>query len=170
MSTPVFRIGDLEINQDLNVQRQMWTIQRVGWAAMALIILLGAAGLFGQGPASQATAGSVTGPLYLEYERFGRYQSSSTLRLHIQAPDEPGPILLWINSAYLAGIEIQQITPSPAKMSAADQGVLVHINTSGRREPSVVTVYFQFHSIGSLAGEIRVSDQASVQFNQFVYP
>jgi hypothetical protein len=137
---------------------------------MAIIVVLGAGGLFGQGPISRATEGQVGGPLYLEYERFGRNQGTSALRLHVQAPEEPGPVLLWISSAYLAGIEIQQITPSPAKMTAGDGGVLFQINTTGRREPSLVTIYFRFRSIGKLAGEIRMPDQAAVQLKQFVYP
>ena len=170
MSAPIGRVGDLEINQDLTVQRRMWVIQRIGWAAMALIVLLGAAGLFGQGPISQATVGNVAGPLYLEYERFGRYQSSSTLRFRIRAPEKPGPIQLWIASGYLAGIEIQQLTPSPDKVTIGNDGVFFHINTAGSGEPDEIILYFQYQSMGKLSGAVGIAGEPSIAFTQFVYP
>jgi hypothetical protein len=48
-SSPV-RIGDLEINQDLGAQQKTWTIQRIGWGGMALIVLAALGGAFGSGP------------------------------------------------------------------------------------------------------------------------
>ena len=38
------RVGDLEIHQDLPFQRRSWTVQRVGWAIMALVVLAGLLG------------------------------------------------------------------------------------------------------------------------------
>lgn len=51
------RIGDLEISQDLEFQKRSWTIQRVGWVVIALLILAGLLGVFGKGIAADATAG-----------------------------------------------------------------------------------------------------------------
>ncbi|HWF61470.1 MAG TPA: hypothetical protein VN666_14325 [Nitrospira sp.] len=48
-SSPV-RISALEINQDIDVQWQTWTLQRISWAGMALIVLAALAGVFGSGP------------------------------------------------------------------------------------------------------------------------
>jgi hypothetical protein len=45
------RAGNLEINQDLRFQRRMWAVQRIGWAVMALIVLVGLVGVVRDGTA-----------------------------------------------------------------------------------------------------------------------
>jgi hypothetical protein len=41
------RIGDVEINQDLDFQRRCWTVQRIGWIVMAVLVLSALLGVFG---------------------------------------------------------------------------------------------------------------------------
>jgi hypothetical protein len=170
MSAPIIRIGDLEINQDLRVQKRMWKIERIGWVAMAIIVLLGAAGLFGHGPASYTTAGEESGPLQIEYERFGRHQSQSRLSLHVHTLPTEGPVSFWINSAYLKNIEIQDMTPLPLKTTITGDGVLFHVDAAEQETPGLITLYFQFHSIGWLTGEFQMPGASSLKIRQFVYP
>jgi hypothetical protein len=170
MSAPIVRIGDLEINQDLNVQRQMWKIQRVGWAAMALIVVLGLAGVFGHGPASRVSAGDRQGPLWIEYERFGRHQGSSELRLHIGPADRSNPITIWIGPDYAAHVDIQQIIPTPVRSTLVDQGFAFDIDAADQRKPDVITLLLQFRNIGWVAGEIRSPGTDPVPIRQFIYP
>ena len=40
------RVGDPEIKQNLRFQRRMWALERIGWAVMALVVLVGLVGLF----------------------------------------------------------------------------------------------------------------------------
>lgn len=35
------RVGDLEINQDLDYQQRAWVIQRIAWVVIALVTLAG---------------------------------------------------------------------------------------------------------------------------------
>lgn len=51
----VHRVGDLEIEEDLDHQRRCWKLERASWAVMALVLLAAMAGLFGSGPLSWAT-------------------------------------------------------------------------------------------------------------------
>jgi hypothetical protein len=170
MSAPIVRIGDLEINQDLRVQEQMWKIQRIGWAAMALIVVLGLFGLFGHGPASRTSAGDKQGPLWIEYERFGRHQGSSELRLHVRAADTSKPISIWIGPDYAAHVDIQQIIPSPVKSTLVDHGFTFEIAAAARHEPGVITLRLQFRDIGWVTGEIRLAGSDSISIRQFIYP
>jgi hypothetical protein len=170
MSAPIVRIGDLEINQDLNVQRRMWKIQRIGWAAMALIVVLGMAGLFGHGPASRASAGDRQGPLWIEYERFGRHQGSSELRLHVHAADTSQPISIWIGPDYAGHVDIHQIIPSPVRSTLVDQGFAFEIAASDQHKPGVITLLLQFRDIGWVVGEIRSPGADPVPIRQFIYP
>ncbi len=45
------RVGDLQINQDLDYQRREWTIQRVGWVVIGLIVCAAAPWASGPGAA-----------------------------------------------------------------------------------------------------------------------
>ena len=63
------RVGDLQINQDMEHHHTMWVIQRVGWVVMALLLLLALAGLLGNGVVSHITAGEAGDALQLEWER-----------------------------------------------------------------------------------------------------
>ncbi len=86
------READLEMRQDLEFQRRMWVVQRVGWVMMALAALAALLGLFGgAGASSGATAGSREAPLSIEeYERFLRVGKPAALRVHVGAPPGTG--------------------------------------------------------------------------------
>jgi hypothetical protein len=171
MSHPPFaRIGDLEINQDLNVQTRMWRIQRVGWAVMLVIVLLALGGLFGRGPAGETVAGDSHGPLWVAYERFGRYQSSSIVHIHLGPVSTPGPRQVWISNRYLSGIEIQHILPEPVATKISDDGLLFEIGAAGKEEAGILTLYLQFQQVGPLRGDFRSPGSTPIRISQFVYP
>jgi hypothetical protein len=46
------RVGDLEVNQDLDFQRHVWWFQRIGLVGMALVVVAALLGLFGGGDSS----------------------------------------------------------------------------------------------------------------------
>ena len=68
------KIDDLQIDEDMEFQRRSWIVQRIGWAIFALVILLAALGLFGDGILSDTKAGQEEGALWLEYPRFERFE------------------------------------------------------------------------------------------------
>jgi hypothetical protein len=80
-STPLpSRSSQLQIDEDLAFQRREWKIQRVGWGAMALVIIAALLGVFGTGPLSNATLEREG--LRLEYERFCRFAAANGYRFH----------------------------------------------------------------------------------------
>jgi hypothetical protein len=170
MSAPIVRIGDLEINQDLRVQKKMWRIQRIGWAAMALLILMGLAGLFGHGPASHTSAGESEGPLWVEYERFGRHQGSSELHIHVRPARASEPVRIWIGPDYTTHVDIQQIMPAPLVSELQDHGVAFDIAAAETGVPAVVTLTLQFRAIGLVTAEVRSPGVDPITIRQFVYP
>jgi hypothetical protein len=108
------RVGSLEIRQDLDFQRREWRAQRIGWVVMALIALAALLGLTGNGVLARATAGSPTDPLRLEYSRFDRLQSPSTLEVEIAGDSVEGQqIELLIDRGYVQGVLIEKIVPEP---------------------------------------------------------
>lgn len=169
-SSPV-RIGDLEINQDLDTQRNTWAIQRIGWAGMALIVLAAVAGLFGSGPLARKTVVDDLQLLRLEYDRFGRYEGELFLRLDL-TPEatKTDRVTVWIDRTYWTNHAIEQITPEPVSSSIALDGFLYTFEVGTQRAPAAIIFRLRPEYLGALDGHIRVNDQGSLTFHQFIFP
>src|SRR3954451_15271805 len=101
---PDRRVGDLEVNQYDDTHGRAWDLQRPAWGVMAAIVASALLGLFGDGPLSSVTVGEPDGPLRLEYDRFGRSQSETLLRVRL-APGavREGRARLWVGRDLLRG-------------------------------------------------------------------
>jgi hypothetical protein len=168
MGAPIKRIGDLEINQDLAVQARMWKIQRIGWAAMGLIVLAGLIGSFGHGPISHGTAGGPDSGFMLEFDRLGRMHGPSELRFVLQ-PERDGRLSLWVSDSYLSQVEIHQIVPWPEAMVPVDGGVRFDWHNSGS-SPARVVWSVEATGFGLMSGDFRSPGRPPVHLRQFMYP
>ena len=86
---------DIDLDQDIDFQQRSWKVQRVGWGLMVLFVLAGLSGLLGTGPLSNVTDGDEGGPLWLEYQRFGR----------LQAPMSSSWLAKWVDDVPLIIVE-----------------------------------------------------------------
>ena len=113
-----------QLDREMEFQRREWTVQRIGWAAMALVILAGLAGLFGSGPLGEATASS--GSLQVDYPRFARKRLSAQVELTVGAAGiRDGRVALWLDRAFLDRVEVERVVPEPESV-AADGGRVVY--------------------------------------------
>jgi hypothetical protein len=160
----------LEVNEDPDFQQLDWRIQRAGWVILALIIAAGLAGLLGPGPLSKTTVLGGSG-LAVEYERFLRHGAQSELLVNVAGEAQPhGPVRVAISREYLAGLDLQQVTPSPIRVqSAGDAVVYVFENLAGRGSLQAKFA-FQPGKLGTHAGVIAVDGGARVSIRQFAYP
>ena len=164
------RIGDIELDQDIAFQRKQWRFERVGWGLVALLIVLAAAGLFGTGPLSSATAGSDAEGLTVEYQRFVRRQGQVELVIGIDARHASnGQVELRIAGDYLASVRVQEVSPQPVEVRA-DGANQVYVFAVAEGAASIeVTIGGAPQEIGRFAGEVGAGD-VSVSFSQFSYP
>src|SRR4051812_23902911 len=63
------RVGGAEVAQDLEFRQHSWRVQRVGWAALALLTGAALLGPFGKGPLCRTTAGVPAGDLGVDREK-----------------------------------------------------------------------------------------------------
>ncbi|MCA3748452.1 MAG: hypothetical protein AB1425_06300 [Actinomycetota bacterium] len=166
--------GGLEIGQDLRFQRRMWAIQRIGWAVMALSILAALLGLFGgAGPLSVAVVGKEEAPISVEqYYRFLRYGAPTTLRVHVDAPPGTGgEVCVWIDREYLESVQVQSVTPEPARVEAGS-GRLTYVFDAEIEpgQPTAFTFTLQPEKLGAIGGWVGLEGGPSVRVEQFVYP
>ena len=164
-------IGNLEIHQDIAFQRRSWALQRVGWVIIAMTVGAALLGLFGQGPLSRATEGSPSGPLWVEYERFGRVESPILVRIHLGGGvPVDGMARLRIDHQYLDGVGIERIMPAPYDEEATQDGVLYAFQSSMPPSLSRSGLSSRRSGRGCCRGQISVNGDAPIRLRQLIYP
>ncbi len=164
-------IGDLEIHQDLVIQHRTWAIQRMGWAAMALLVAAALCGLFGSGPLARTTVRDARDFMQVEYDRFGRHGGNLLLQFTL-APNATGDdrVTVWMDRAYWTSLAVNHITPQPVASSTALDGFTYVFSIGTRHVPAVVTFHVRPVSRGLLEAHLQLNDQGKIRFRQFIYP
>lgn len=164
-------VGDLEIHQHLSHERLEWRIERIGWVAMALMLLAALVGLLGPGPLSSATAGERDSELRVEYDRFGRYQAPAMLRVHLgPTATRDGKARLWLSREYVENIELHHIDPEPERVELADDRLIYTFNVPDRTVPTVVTYHLEANKFWRMPVSVGLDGGAPLNFRQFIYP
>ncbi len=165
----VRRVGDLEVDQDLDFQRRQWRVQRIAWVTMAAIVLVALLGLFGTGPLSDASAEH--GSLRLDYGRFDRKRAPAVLRVDVAAGAAPeGQLRLWLDETYLDGIEIRSIVPEPESAEAGADRTVYVFRVGDASQPATISFEIEHAAFGRKTGRLGLVDGPAVAFSQFVYP
>ena len=104
-------MGDLEIEEDLAFQDRSWRAQRVAWVLMSCLLVLAMLGLFGTGPLSSATVGEPGAPIWVEYERFGKFRDRMTVRVHLGPGAARGAeARVWLDRAHQEAFRVEGVT------------------------------------------------------------
>ncbi|GMA17427.1 hypothetical protein E5F05_11220 [Deinococcus metallilatus] len=169
------RIGDLELAQDLEFHRREVRIERLGWAAMLLIVLAALLGLFGSGPLSEKRVQTPDGGLQVKYNRFARYMAPTELRLTFS----PGAVRddqvhIWLSREYLQHMEIQKIIPEPDSAQLEGNRLTYTFNALQNGQPGQILFELQTEAIGRLRGAAGLAGASGntqeVRFTSFIYP
>jgi hypothetical protein len=157
----------LEIDEDPIFQKREWLIQRIGWALMLSVIGSALLGVFGSGPVSK-TAINQSDKLSLEYERFARYESPTSLKIKVNSAGENDEAHIRINRNYLDGVKIEMIVPQPQNVRAEGEWLVYVFKRDG---PGELVVKFDFTTqvFGRVSGVVA-SQGVQLAINQFIYP
>ena len=156
------------IQENMPMQQRVWRFERVGWYVLVLIVLLALAGLFGNGPLSDAEVMSQDGRLKVEYQRLSR--SGTTDNLFITVQGIPGqPVTVELEGSLLRKASIETIQPEPQMSMSHGPALLLQLGTS---KDGRATLYLTLRSehVGTLEGIVRAGPQSAVNFSTFLYP
>ncbi|MCM8748094.1 hypothetical protein NET02_02945 [Thermomicrobiaceae bacterium CFH 74404] len=168
---PLRRVGDLEIEEDLEFQRAMWRVQKIGWVVIGIIVVAALLGLFGNGPLSRAVAGQAGLRFRVEYERFARYKAPMSMTIRIEpGVAQQGRVRVWVAREYLEAIAIQQIVPEPVEVLSQEDGTTYVIQVADPSKPASVTFDAQPDQFGLQTIRIQVQDGQPLRFRQLIYP
>lgn len=153
----------LEIDEDLSFQKREWLFQRIGLGVLFLFVLTALLGFTGMGgPFSHGEAGERGGPVFVEFERFVRRGTTSTVRIHLRGA--PGDVRLFVWAPYLEDARIESVAPEPelVTIEAARHVYLIRLGSS----EALVTMHIDHESYGTLEAEVGLVDGPSVRFTQ----
>lgn len=160
---------ELQVPHDPGFHRRNWIVERVGWALMGLTLLAGAIGLLGPGPLSSTSAGNPSN-VVVEYQRFGRWQASSSMTVRV------APALVYgdgfsisLDREYLQRHELRAITPMPV-LEQADPDRITFVFSATTGAAGVAVFHLTPKGIGPKRCTVRVGEAPPVHINQFDYP
>lgn len=165
------RSEGVEVARDLPFQKREWVFERVGWAVMAVIVLLALLGLLGNGPLSSTSAADALGRVKVEYDRFLHYQEPSRLRIHVSGAVTAGDeFRLAFSQDFLDRVEIKRIDPVPTSAETGEGRHVYVFRVADRGKPTTVTVHFEAERPGVLDARLEAGGGEPLEFWQFVYP
>ena len=157
------RVGDLEIDQDVDYERRSLRLRRVFAVVWTLILVAALLGLFGTGPLSDARA--VDGSLHVGYERFTRF--GTTTEVTIEPGAGEGMTNVAISRSYLQDFVIDAILPQPADAAVLPDRV---VYTFELRLPTELKFFMTAREVGAKKATIWGPAGDSLSYDQFVYP
>jgi hypothetical protein len=160
---------ELQVSQDIEFQRRSWTVQRIGWIGIGLIVLAALAGLFGGGPVSQAHAGSSGDPIEIAYPRFGRLLAPTTLNLQLNQIEGP-QARVWIDRALLEDVRVEHVEPEPGSIEAGSDRLIYVFDLADGHESTSVTFFIEPQTVGWLNGRVGIENGAELTFSPLIYP
>ena len=159
----------LQIGQNEKFQQREWRLERIGWTVVGAFVLAGFIGLLGTGPLSWAVGRSAGGLVTVEYQRVTHHEADDSLTLVLPANAvEDGVISVELRGAWVAGVDIQSISPQPSEERAVPGGVVLDIAVE-RPGTTKMVVGFRAQEYGTLDATVAVRGD-STTFTQLVLP
>ncbi|HVE89755.1 MAG TPA: hypothetical protein VNA44_08635 [Burkholderiaceae bacterium] len=161
--------NSLQIEDHQDFQRRQWRAERIGWLAMALLIVAAVAGLLGGGGVlADASSASADGRSRVEYQRFARKGSTTTLEI-IAASGER-ELRIRIDERYLSAMSLRSITPPPLATVLSERSYTFSFNRAPGAIDTRVKLHLEPDSAGSLEGAVAIDDAAPLRIRHFIFP
>jgi hypothetical protein len=155
------------VYEDMRFQEISWTLQRVGWTALALIVVLALTGIFSHGHFSNVVARQDDFPLTVNHERFQRMSALHRFDMSL-LPDNEDEIRLTFNKTFSDLYEIDSIQPQPVRSNASNGGLILTFELPERGNFNAV-MWVRPRSFGFASLEIG-TPRGSLTLPIFVYP
>ena len=160
----------LERDQREAVLRREWRFERTGWAALAVVLAAGLAGVFGDGVVAAASSRSADGVALLRFDRVIRRAAPAVLELRLAAaPVADSVVVVSLPESYLAAIDVERVLPEPILVRASADRVEFHLLQPGRSQPSSVRFFVRPAAMGTYRAVLAVGGR-TLSFRQLVLP
>lgn len=166
----IHEVGRIQINEDLDFLRREWRIQRIGWIAMLLTILLGLAGALGRGPLAATQTGDPA-TLAIAYDRIIRHGAATEVRI-TAGPSLPADTMLrvLVSARYLNTAVVADIIPEPTASGVSGDFIYYDFPRLDTAAPSRIVLRLNANGYWRAGGRILVRGAAPVEVHQVILP
>jgi hypothetical protein len=155
------------LNEPLPFQRREWLWQRIGWVAMALVIIAGALGLFGDGPLARRELSNAA--LRVEYDALLHRDAQTTWVMTPLTPPRDGRFRLTLDANWARHFRIDDIEPRPRSTELSGGRWAYEFRAQdGRATP--ILFHVEPRSPGRFRGSVQLDGAPPIALTQFVYP
>ena len=138
---------------------------------MGGLVVTALLGVFGQGWLSQGTAANPSGSLWVEYERFGHWEATLTMRIHVDSSAAVnGVTRVRLDQQYVANLQIEALAPEPESAEASAASVTYGFRTPDADQHALITLHAKMRRFGAFLVKVQAGDDPPVYFWQIVYP
>ncbi len=158
--------GELDIDEDIQLESTNWKVQRVAWVLMAIFVLAALLGFTGDGSLNNLnTKTAKADGLELEYERFMRRDAPAEIKLKFPAQQQE--LSLQFSKDFYEKLHVEQVVPEPTEVFTHEQGITYRFATSPT--PTSATFYLKPKGIGSMHLEVS-TETSRLSVSQFIHP
>ncbi|MBC5775144.1 hypothetical protein H8S95_13785 [Pontibacter sp. KCTC 32443] len=162
--------NELEIDEDMALERRTWIIQRFSWVIMLLILIAALLGFTGRGGApgiNKMKAATASQSMEIEYERFLRNEVSGEMKVNLVNIPSANPSVFFSKEFY-ENIRVEQVVPEPETVQVGPEGITYTFQVS--QPESHIMFYTKPMHTGTLNIVVRGPNNDTVTLSQFVYP
>jgi hypothetical protein len=153
------------VQENMRFQKRSWFVERLGWAFLAAIAVLGLTGVAGNGPASWAHASA--GPLTVSYERFERATRTSAFVFDVTPAGNE--MTLHLGAPFQHDFEFTSIQPTPQRTRTGPDGIdLTFAAAQGASGRVVIWAHARRYGLRTITA--AAGPGASASFWVFIYP
>jgi hypothetical protein len=152
----------------MTFQARSWLAERLGWAAMALLVLLGLGGLFASGPVSTATARNADGTVAVDYERFARKTARAHFSISVAAATSDTTSIR-LGRSFLDYYDIEVLKPQAVRERSGRSGLELDFAAAATGDV-VVEISARSRHFGIVTFNVDVAGRDGVKIRQVIYP
>lgn len=157
------------MKDDLRFQKVTWTVERVGWLIMAVIVVAAAAGAFG-GPTAREDARDVSGRVQVSYHHFQRHLYPTEFGITVD-PRGRSAVIVRIDRSIAEAFEIRTIVPAPADSMLDADGLRLRFTVAAAtRAPPQIKIMAVPTGPGRIRGGIGLLGEEPARLSILIYP
>ena len=156
------------IREDMDFQRRDWLAERIGWAAVAVIVAVALTGLLASGPLSRATAVAPSHQLSVDYERFQRVTVATHFTFHVASAT--GPVELKLGPAFTSDFQIDSLQPAPLRDTQGPDGLRLTFAPPSNGGEFTMVMWCRPRHFGLVDLTVGLGAQASIRRVILIYP
>lgn len=162
--------ASLELEQDDRILQREWRFERVGWGAIALVLVAGFTGLLGDGAFASASVASADGGTVVRYERIVRHGAPSRVELRLAPASRADTVaVVSLSEDYHSDMDVQRVSPVPLRVRASSGRVEYHLLHLDPGQPMTVVFSIQAGSVGMRRAAVGTR-HGVVELRQLVLP